>query len=108
MTKFTQSDIKKINQAQKLIQKLQEKQSLIYDTLLVNLPDLTKPEKDTLWDYCYNNYSHTLSFGKDGLKIEKIFPEPVPCLESDIDENTTQEDSKNAFESFMKERNKRR
>lgn len=72
-TKFTQSDINKINQAQKLIQELQKKQSLIYDTLLVNLPDLTKPEKDTIWDYCYNNYSHTLSLGEEGLKIGEVF-----------------------------------
>lgn len=72
-TKFTQSDIQKIIEAQKLIRELQKKQSLIYDTLLVNLPDLSKPEKDLVFDYCYNNYTHTLSLGEDGLKIEEIF-----------------------------------
>ncbi len=72
-TKFTQLDIQKIIEAQKLIQELQKKQSLIYDTLLVNLPDLSKPEKDRLFDFCYNDYTHTLSLGEDGLKIKKMF-----------------------------------
>lgn len=72
-TKFTQSDIQKITEAQKLIQELQKKQSLIYDTLLVNLPDLSKPEKSLLWDYVFNNQSMTISLGQDGLKLESIF-----------------------------------
>ncbi len=73
MKKFTQSDIQKITEAQKLIQELQKKQSLIYDTLLVNLPDLSKPEKSLLWDYVFNNQSMTISLGQDGLKLESIF-----------------------------------
>lgn len=72
-TKFTQLDIQKITEAQKLIQELQKKQSLIYDTLLVNLPDLSKPEKSLLWDYVFNNQSMTISLGQDGLKLKSIF-----------------------------------
>lgn len=83
MTKFTQSDLKKINEAQTLIQELQKKQSLIYDTLLVNLPDLSKPEKNLLWDYVYNNQSMTISLGQDGLKLESIFrTETYPIFKS--------------------------
>lgn len=72
-TKFTQSDIQKIKEAQTLIQDLGNRQAMAFDVLLLNLPDLTKPERDRLFDYCYNNHTHTLSLGEDGLKIEEIF-----------------------------------
>ena len=72
-TKFTQSDIQKIIEAQALIQNLKKRQDMAFDVLLLDLPDLTKPEKDLVFDYCYNNYTHTLSLGEGGLKIEGIF-----------------------------------
>ena len=74
-TKFTQSDLKKINQAQKLIQKLQKKQSLIYDTLLVNLPTLKKEEESQIFNFVYNDYSHVLELKNGELKIKKVFGE---------------------------------
>ncbi len=107
MKKFTQSDIKKIIEAQTLIQDLKKRQDMAFDVLLLNLPDLTRPDKDLIFDYCYNNYTHTLSLGEDGLKIEKIFPEPVPDFKSDINENTTEEDCKKAFEKFQSNRLKK-
>lgn len=73
MSKFTQSDIQKIKETQALVQDLENRQAMAFDVLLLNLPDLTKPERDRLFDYCYNNHTHTLSLGEDGLKIEEIF-----------------------------------
>lgn len=114
MTKLTQSDIQKIIEAQTLIQSHQRSQSIIYDTLLVNLPDLSKSEQDLLFDYVYNNQTHTISLGKDGLKLEPVFgtetfptSEPIPDFESNIDSNKTKEDSEKAFQEFKKHRDKR-
>ena len=72
-TKLTQSDIQKIIEAQTLIQSYQRSQSIIYETLLVNLPDLSKSEQDLLFDYVFNNQTHSISIGKDGLKLESVF-----------------------------------
>lgn len=71
-TKFTQSDIQKITEAQKLIQELQKKQSLIYDTLLVNLPTLKKEEESQIFNFVFNDYSHVLELKNGELKIKKI------------------------------------
>ncbi len=73
MTKFTQSDIQKITEAQTLIQELQKKQSLIYDTLLVNLPTLKKEEESQVFNFVYNDYTHVLELDNGELRIKKIF-----------------------------------
>ena len=55
--------------------KLQEKQSLIYDTLLVNLPTLKKEEVSQIFNFVYNDYSHVLELKNGELKIKKVFGE---------------------------------
>lgn len=114
-TKFTQSDIKKIKDAQALIQDLQKKQLMAYDVLLLNLPDVNKSEKSLLWDYIFNNQTMTISLDESGLKLESIFleevhfiPKPVPDFESDVDPKKTKEDGEKAFLEFRKERERSR
>lgn len=73
ITKFTQSDLKKINETQKLIQELQKRQDEAYSELCCSLPSMQKHEEDILFDYVFNNQSMTISLGQDGLKLEPIF-----------------------------------
>lgn len=63
----------KINFAQKLIQRLKNKQSKIYDSLISQLPKLKKNEEERIFDYVYNEIGNTLSLGEEGLKIGEIF-----------------------------------
>lgn len=73
--KFSPAHIKLINEACEHIQKLQKQQEIAYDVLLLNLPDmlLETNTKEMIFDYVFNNETHTLTLDERGLKFEPIF-----------------------------------
>ena len=73
--KFSPAHIKLINEAQELIKKLQKQQEMAYDVLLLNLPDmfLESNTKEMIWDFCFNNKTHSMILDENGFKFELIF-----------------------------------
>lgn len=75
MTEFSPVHISLINQSREYIQALQKQQSMAYDALLLNLPDmvLETNTKEMIFDYVLNNETHTLTLDEKGLRVEPIF-----------------------------------
>lgn len=72
---FTDHHITQINTANDQIQDLQRRQLKIYEDLLEQLPDLSRETntKTNIWDYVFNNQTHSLTLDNGELKINPIF-----------------------------------
>lgn len=72
---FTDLHITQINAANDQIQDLQRRQLKIYEDLLEQLPDLSRETntKTYIWDYVFNNQTHSLALDSGKLRIEPIF-----------------------------------
>lgn len=70
--KFSPEQIQLIEDCRQTIDELNDRQLKAYNEVVRLLPPLKPNELTTLWDYCWNNKTHTISLDKFGLKIKSI------------------------------------
>jgi len=71
--KFSPEQIQLIEDCQKTIQELQDRQLRAYNEVVQLLPPLKANEMSKLWDFIFNDEAYTISLDEKGLKVQSIF-----------------------------------